>query len=80
MRIYPIILSGGSGTRLWPLSREASPKQFLPLLDGRTPFQATLGRLRGIEGLQPPLIVASHEHRFLVLDQLKSAGVSPPPL
>ena len=77
MRIYPVILSGGSGTRLWPLSRESSPKQFLPLIKGRSPFQATLARLRGIEGLQPPLIVTSQEHRFLVLDQLKAAGVTP---
>jgi mannose-1-phosphate guanylyltransferase / mannose-6-phosphate isomerase len=77
MRIYPVILSGGAGTRLWPMSREASPKQFLPLLRGRTPFQCTLRRLRGINGLQPPAIVANHEHRFLVLDQLKAAGVTP---
>src|SRR6185503_19550750 len=65
MRIYPVVLSGGSGTRLWPLSRETCPKQFLPLLQGRSPFQATLTRLRGIEGLQPPLIVTSQDHRFL---------------
>lgn len=77
MRIYPVILSGGSGTRLWPLSRETSPKQFLPLLGGRTPFQCTLGRLRGIEGLQPPSIVTNQEHRFLVLEQLRAAGVTP---
>ena len=77
MRIYPVILSGGSGTRLWPMSREACPKQFLPLLKGRSPFQATLERLRAVAGLQPPLIVASQEHRFLVLDQLKAAGVTP---
>jgi mannose-1-phosphate guanylyltransferase/mannose-6-phosphate isomerase len=77
MRIYPVILSGGSGTRLWPMSREACPKQFLPLLKGRTPFQATLGRLKGMDGLQPPVIVANLEHRFLVLDQLKAACVTP---
>ncbi len=77
MHIYPVILSGGSGTRLWPMSREACPKQFLPLLRGRTPFQCTLGRLRGIDGLQPPSIVTNQEHRFLVLDQLKAAGVTP---
>jgi mannose-1-phosphate guanylyltransferase / mannose-6-phosphate isomerase len=77
MHIYPVILSGGAGTRLWPMSREACPKQFLPLLKGRSPFQCTLARLRGIQGLQPPLIVTSQEHRFLVLDQLKAAGVTP---
>ena len=77
MHIYPVILSGGSGTRLWPLSREATPKQFLPLLKGRSPFQATLERLRGIDGLQPPLIISGEEHRFLVLEQLKAAGITP---
>src|SRR5258706_9626047 len=77
VKIYPVILSGGSGTRLWPMSRETFPKQFLPLLGGRSPFQATLGRLKGIDSLQPPLIVANLEHRFLVLDQLKAAGVAP---
>jgi mannose-1-phosphate guanylyltransferase/mannose-6-phosphate isomerase len=59
------------------MSREACPKQYLPLLKGRSPFQATLARLNGFAGLQPPLIVANQEHRFLVLDQLKSAGVTP---
>jgi mannose-1-phosphate guanylyltransferase/mannose-6-phosphate isomerase len=77
MRIYPVILSGGSGTRLWPMSREACPKQFLPLFRGRSPFRATLERLRSVDGLQPPLIVAGEDHRFLVLDELKAAGISP---
>src|SRR3954463_11761170 len=72
--LYPVILSGGSGTRLWPMSREASPKQFLPLLDGASPFRATLRRLRGIASAKPPIVVANHEHRFLVLDQLRESG------
>jgi len=59
------------------MSRETFPKQFLPLLGGRSPFQATLGRLNGFDGLQSPLIVTNEEHRFLVLDQLKAAGVTP---
>ena len=45
MNVYPVVLAGGSGTRLWPMSREACPKQFLPLFDETTPFQATLARL-----------------------------------
>ncbi|MBI3043026.1 MAG: mannose-1-phosphate guanylyltransferase/mannose-6-phosphate isomerase [Betaproteobacteria bacterium] len=77
MHIYPVILSGGSGTRLWPMSRESCPKQFLPLLNGRSPFQATLGRLNGFKGLQPPLIVTNQEHRFLALDQIKATGITP---
>jgi mannose-1-phosphate guanylyltransferase / mannose-6-phosphate isomerase len=72
--LYPVILSGGSGTRLWPMSREATPKQFLPLLDGTSPFRATLRRIRAIPGAKPPIVVANQEHRFLVLDQLREAG------
>ena len=70
MSVVPVILSGGSGTRLWPMSREACPKQFLPLLDGRSPFQATLECLRSLPDAEAPVIVANEEHRFLVRDQL----------
>jgi mannose-1-phosphate guanylyltransferase / mannose-6-phosphate isomerase len=72
--IYPVILSGGSGTRLWPMSREAMPKQFLPLLDGTTPFRATLERIRAIPGARAPIVVANEDHRFLLLEQLREAG------
>ena len=76
MSLYPVILSGGAGTRLWPLSRDAYPKQFLPLCNSRSPFQATLARLNGIPEIRPPVIVANHEHRFLIRDQLRDADVS----
>jgi mannose-1-phosphate guanylyltransferase/mannose-6-phosphate isomerase len=59
------------------MSRETYPKQFLPLLKGRSPFRATLERARRVNGLQPPLIVTGADHRFLVLDELKAAGISP---
>jgi mannose-1-phosphate guanylyltransferase / mannose-6-phosphate isomerase len=75
--LYPVILSGGSGTRLWPMSRESMPKQFLPLLSGTTPFRATLERIRAIPGAKPPIVVANHDHRFLLLDQMREAGAPP---
>jgi mannose-1-phosphate guanylyltransferase/mannose-6-phosphate isomerase len=58
------------------MSREAFPKQFLPLLDGRSPFQATLKRISAIEGARAPTVVANQEHRFLVLDQLRETGTT----
>ncbi|MDN5864974.1 MAG: mannose-1-phosphate guanylyltransferase/mannose-6-phosphate isomerase [Gammaproteobacteria bacterium] len=74
--LIPVILSGGSGTRLWPMSRELYPKQFLPL-DGThtTLFQSTLGRLKGLRDLAPPIVVANAEHRFLAAEQLLEAEV-----
>ena len=71
MNLYPVILAGGSGTRLWPMSREDYPKQFLPLLGERSPFQATLARLASLGRVQPAIVVASQDHRFLVADQVK---------
>ncbi len=77
MKIYPVILAGGSGTRLWPLSREALPKQLLPLLSELTMLQDTVMRLRGIANCAPPLIVCGNEHRFLVAEQLRQVDVNP---
>lgn len=67
--MIPVILSGGSGSRLWPLSREQKPKQFLELVNDKTLFQDTLLRLRQI-GTSDPLIICNHEHRFIVEEQL----------
>ncbi|TCO80989.1 mannose-1-phosphate guanylyltransferase/mannose-6-phosphate isomerase [Plasticicumulans lactativorans] len=75
--IVPVILSGGSGTRLWPLSRDAYPKQFLPLADARTMLQATASRVRGLAAVTPPLVVCNEEHRFMVAEQLREIGVQP---
>ena len=77
MNLHPVILSGGAGTRLWPVSRVSCPKQFLPLLKGTSPFHSALERVQRIAGARPPLIVANEEHRFLVLDQMKAAGAAP---
>lgn len=70
--IIPVILSGGSGTRLWPLSRQLRPKQFLPMVDPLSLFQNTLQRLQGDSKLEPALIVCNEEHRFMVAEQLRS--------
>ena len=77
MRLLPVILSGGSGTRLWPMSRAALPKQFLPLTSEQTMFQETVQRLQGISGLEKPLIVCNEEHRFLVAEQLRQIDQEP---
>ncbi|CAN7199762.1 mannose-1-phosphate guanylyltransferase/mannose-6-phosphate isomerase [Pseudoxanthomonas sp. LjRoot168] len=75
--LQPVLLSGGSGTRLWPLSREAYPKQFLPLAGDDTMVQATWRRVDAIAGLAP-IVVANEEHRFLVAEQLRQIGAPVP--
>lgn len=74
MSIIPVVLSGGSGTRLWPLSREKYPKQLLPLLGDNTMLQETVTRLAGLEGLGEPFLVCNEEHRFAVAEQLRLLG------
>ena len=74
--MIPVILSGGSGSRLWPLSRQQRPKQFLPVVEDLTLFQATLQRLEGISGLDKPLIVCNEDHRFMVSEQLHQLNIN----
>ena len=74
--LQPVILSGGSGTRLWPLSREAYPKQFLPLAGEQTMLQATWTRVAPIAA-RGPLVIANEEHRFVAAEQLQRAGAEP---
>ncbi len=64
-------MSGGSGTRLWPLSRKNRPKQFISLVNDRSMFQNTLDRLQGLVKLEEPIVVCNEEHRFMVADQLQ---------
>src|SRR5512144_3084816 len=86
MKIHPVILAGGCGTRLWPLSRESFPKQFLPLLGKgsgatkdapcppqRSPFQETLERCAALGSVEPAIVVTNREHRFLVAGQALEA-------
>ena len=72
--MIPIILSGGSGTRLWPLSRKMYPKQFLSLLHKQTMLQKTLSRLDGLSH-SAPTVVCNHEHRFIVAEQARQIGI-----
>lgn len=73
-QILPVVLSGGSGTRLWPLSRSGYPKQFLPLVSELSLFQDTLLRVKGIEGVANPLVVCNAEHRFIIAEQAQNIG------
>ncbi|MBD8881273.1 mannose-1-phosphate guanylyltransferase/mannose-6-phosphate isomerase [Rhodanobacter sp. 7MK24] len=73
--LIPLILSGGSGTRLWPVSRRNLPKQFLSLAGHGTLFQQTVARTRALPEVAAPIVVASEDHRFLAAEQLLEAGV-----
>ena len=75
--IIPVILAGGSGTRLWPLSRKLYPKQLLPLIDDQTLVQNTIKRLQGLDEVADPIIICNEEHRFIVAEQMRDMGVSP---
>lgn len=73
-KITPVILSGGMGSRLWPLSREAYPKQLLPLLGETSPLQDTVARVMNSPLFASPLVIANTEHRFLIAEQLRAIG------
>ena len=75
--LVPVILSGGAGTRLWPLSRELYPKQLLRLVAERTMLQETVARTEGLPGLAPPIVVCNENHRFMVAEQLRELGTAP---
>ena len=70
----PLILSGGSGTRLWPLSRQQRPKQFLPIIDDYTLIQSTVLRLADYGNLEAPLAICNEAHRFILAEQFRKIG------
>ena len=72
--LQPVILAGGSGTRLWPLSRQLYPKQFLPLTGDRTMLELTVDRLAGLD-CAPPIIVCNEDHRFIAAEQLRLSNI-----
>ena len=76
--IIPVILSGGSGKRLWPLSRSQYPKQYLPFVSEKTMLQETILRLNGLDNLVDPIIICNVDHRFLVAEQCKQIGITNP--
>lgn len=76
-QIHPVVLSGGAGTRLWPLSRASYPKQLLQLVSERSMLQDTVARNLNDMGFAAPLLVCNESHRFLVDDQLRQIGVTP---
>src|SRR5271167_3270458 len=74
--IHPVILSGGVGSRLWPLSRSLYPKQLLALASDKTMIQETASRTSG-QGFAAPLVICNHEHRFLIAEQMREIGIAP---
>ena len=81
IQVHPVIMAGGSGTRLWPLSRSQHPKQFLVLQGNQSLFQQAAQRLATLAtddiAIAPPLVIGNEEHRFLVLDQLRELKLPP---
>jgi mannose-1-phosphate guanylyltransferase / mannose-6-phosphate isomerase len=75
-RLVPVVLCGGSGTRLWPMSRKLLPKQFLALTSTMTMLQETCARASRVPGAGAPLVISNEEHRFLVAEQLREAKIT----
>jgi mannose-1-phosphate guanylyltransferase/mannose-6-phosphate isomerase len=73
--LTPVILSGGSGTRLWPLSRKSHPKQLLPLLNKTSLLQDTINRLDGLKGIEQTVVICNEEYRFMVAEQVHSTTI-----
>src|ERR1700704_4262639 len=73
-RLTPVIMCGGAGTRLWPVSRESMPKQFVPLIGDRSTFQQTIERISGSNIFARPIVITNAEFRFLVAEQLRACA------
>lgn len=74
-KVHPVVLAGGSGTRLWPLSRKLYPKQFQPLVTDATLLQETVERVSGDDRFHPPLILCNEDHRFIVAEQMRARDI-----
>src|SRR6185503_880285 len=75
--IYPVILSGGAGSRLWPVSRSQMPKELIPLTSRRSMLQETVLRLNSNGRIMPPIVISNQNHRFIIAAQLQELGVRP---
>ena len=77
--LIPVLLCGGSGSRLWPLSRQSYPKQFLNLNinSNKSLLQLTQERISNLENIEPPIVICNEEHRFIVAEQMREIGVDP---
>ena len=78
-KILPVILSGGSGTRLWPLSRASYPKQYISLInnENKSMLQLTLARLKDFKNIDNPILICNEEHRFILAEQLRQIDIKP---
>ena len=74
-RLIPVVMCGGAGTRLWPVSRESMPKQFVPLIDERSTFQQVLGRIADVALFDRPIIITNSDFRFIVAEQLRECDI-----
>src|SRR6266566_5885014 len=74
-RIVPVIMCGGTGTRLWPVSRESMPKQFVPIVGSTSTFQQVLARVNDAQLFARPIVITNADFRFVVAEQLREAGV-----
>ena len=76
-KVHPVLLSGGAGVRLWPMSRECFPKQLLNLTSDRSMIQETALRVADPDRFAPPLVICNEEHRFVIAEQMRAIGVTP---
>src|SRR3954471_1902328 len=74
-QLIPVLMCGGAGTRLWPVSRESMPKQFVPLIGERSMFQQTLARVAEPALFARPIVITSADFRFIVAEQLRALGI-----
>ena len=76
-KIIPVILSGGTGSRLWPLSRASYPKQYIPLTQNtsKSMLQLTIDRLKNLKNIDEPIMICNEEHRFIIAEQLREIDI-----